>query len=142
MGRWWRGGGVSSAVPESCPRTRSCRSLPTCLLCGGCPTLSGRPANLCCLYQSCLSVDGQKFVSAALSHLPLEGSAAPAEGLGKWPAPLRAEQLFPEATLVREGCHRHLSCPALGSHLRSLFALGRWWQNSEGENAGEGKNLI
>ena len=52
----------------------------------GCPTLSGRLANLCCVHQSCLFVDGQKLVSAALSHLPLEGSAAPAERLGKWPA--------------------------------------------------------
>lgn len=44
--------------------------------------------------------DRKKPVSVELSLLPLEGSAAPAEASGKGPAPLWAEQLFPEATMA------------------------------------------
>lgn len=69
----------------------------------------------------------RKPVSVELSLLPLEGSAAPAEGLGIWPIPLWAE-LFPEARLAREGCHRQSSCPALSSRLRPLFSAVDGWR--------------
>lgn len=71
----------------------------------------------------------RKPVSIELSLLPLEGSAAPAEEVGKWPIPLWAE-LFPEARLAGEGRHRQLSYPSLGSSLRPLFSAleggGEW----------------